>query len=338
MSDVGEGLAAEPASRVSASVVIAAYTFDRWDQLIAAVDALQVQSRPPLEVILSIDRNRELFDRCVERWATADLAVPVRVVENKYAATPRTSTDNASDGVVRGYSGGGARNTGAEESRGDVIVISDDDAWGEPDWLEYLLAPYDDPNVVAVGGRPIPEFETSRPRWFPRNFDWIFGCAYEGLPTELAPTPRLIGANMSARATAFRQLGGFRSADFDDLDLCTRLAHEFPTSRIMFEPRAVVHHFVPRKRVSWHYFWTRCFLVNRDKVPAFASMGEAANMSAERAFVLTSLRVQTTRALREARHGNADGVLQLLVMCLGIGLAAAGNLTGRVRLWRERRR
>lgn len=103
MSDVGEGLAAEPASRVSASVVIAAYTFDRWDQLIAAVDALQVQSRPPLEVILSIDRNRELFDRCVERWATADLAVPVPVVDKTGVGTLSNVTSVASANGEGGY-------------------------------------------------------------------------------------------------------------------------------------------------------------------------------------------------------------------------------------------
>lgn len=325
-------------TRVTASVVIAAYTFDRWDQLVKAVDAVQVQTRPPLELVLSIDRNDELLRVCQERWSNASLRVPVVVVANRFAHVPKTSTEANSDGVVRGYSGGGARNTGAEIARGDVVVISDDDAWAEPDWLEHLLAPYDDPDVVAVGGCPLPDFETSRPRWFPSNFDWIFGCAYEGLPTTLAPTQRLIGANLSVCADAFRHLGGFKSADFDDLDMCTRLAHEFPKSRIMFEPRAIVHHFVPKKRVSWHYFWTRSFLVNRDKVQAFDTMGEAADMSAERSFVLRAFQVQTIRGFRQLGKGDIDGLWQLGAMIAGIGLAGFGNITGRYLLWRDARR
>jgi glucosyl-dolichyl phosphate glucuronosyltransferase len=320
--------------QVTASVVIAAFTFDRWDQIVKAVDSVQAQSRKPAELILSIDRNPDLLRTCQDRWESEELPVPVKVVANHYAEAPRVVTEANSDGVARGYSGGGARNAGAESASGDVIVITDDDAWPEADWLEHLLAPYDDPTVVAVGGRPVPEFETERPTWFPRSFDWIFGCAYEGLPTELAPTPRMIGANMSVRSAAFKQLGGFKSADFDDLDLCTRLAFEFPDSSIQYQPLAVVHHFVPAKRVTWHYFWTRAFLVNRDKVPAFAAMGEAASMAAERRFVLNSIRNHSAAAVRDLASGRCQEFLQLGAMLLGIGLAALGNLAG----WVQRRR
>lgn len=320
---------------VTASVVIAAFTFDRWDQIVKAVDSVQLQTRPPIELILSIDRNPELLRACADRWSDQDLPVPVRVISNHYADVPKVVTEANSDGVARGYSGGGARNSGAEAAIGDVIVITDDDAWPEPDWIEQLLAPYDDPAVVAVGGKPIPEFETSRPRWFPRSFDWIFGCAYEGLPTVLGPTPRLIGANMSFRAKAFRSLGGFKSPDFDDLDMCTRLRFEFPDSAILFAPDAVVHHFVPAKRVTWHYFWTRAFLVNRDKVPAFHGMGQAATLGPELRFVFDSIQRQCSAAVRGLTAGKPDETIQLGAMLLGIALAGLGNVTGRLRLRRQ---
>jgi GT2 family glycosyltransferase len=323
---------------VTASVVIAAFTFDRWDQIVKAVASVQSQSRPPVELILSIDRNPDLLRACQDRWGSADLPVPVRVIANHYAEAPRVTTEGNSDGVARGYSGGGARNSGAESATGDVIVITDDDAWAEPDWLEHLIAPYNDSTVIAVGGKPVPEFETQRPAWFPRSFDWVFGCAYEGLPTVLSPTPRLIGANMSVRSTAFRVLGGFNSADFDDLDMCTRLAFEFPDSSILYEPRAVVHHFVPKKRVTWHYFWTRSFLVNRDKVPAFAAMGEAASLAAERSFLHRSIRSQSASAVQGLFKGSPEEVLQLAAMLIGFGLAGLGNLVGRLQMWREHAR
>jgi GT2 family glycosyltransferase len=321
--------------RVTASVVIPAFTFDRWDQIAKGVEAVQSQSRPPIELILSIDRNPDLLRACQDRWGSADLSVPVRVMANRNDWVPRVATEANSDGVARGYGGGSARNSGAESAIGDVIVTFDDDAWPEPDCLEHLLAPYDDASVVAVGGKTVPEYETGRPIWFPRSFDWIFGCAYEGLPTVLAPTPRLIGANMSVRSAAFCKLGGFKAVDFDDLDLCTRLTFEFPDSAILYEPQAVAHHYVPAKRVTWHYFWTRSFLVNRDKVPAFAAMGEAASLAAERSFVLRSIRGQTAAALRGLFSGHPEELLQWGAMLIGIGLAGLGNLVGRFRVWRE---
>src|ERR1700744_4048525 len=68
---------------VTASVVIPAYTFDRWDLIVKAVDAVQSQTRPPVELILSIDRNADLVRACQERWGGAELPVPVRVMANE---------------------------------------------------------------------------------------------------------------------------------------------------------------------------------------------------------------------------------------------------------------
>jgi GT2 family glycosyltransferase len=324
--------------KVEASVVIPAFTFDRWDKIVKAVDAVQSQTRAPIELILCIDRNPDLLHACQERWGDSRLPVPVKVVANHNDWMPRVQTEDNSDGVARGYGGGSARNAGAEAAIGDVIVTFDDDAWPEADCLDYLLAPYDEPSVLAVGGKTIPEFETRRPAWYPRSFDWIFGCAYEGLPTVLAPTPRLIGANMSVRSSVFRALGGFKAVDFDDLDLCSRLAFEYPDFAVLYEPRAIAHHFVPAKRVTWRYFWTRSFLVNRDKVAAFATLGHAASLGPEISFVFGSVRRQSTAALRGLVTGQLEELLQLSAMLAGIGLAGLGNLVGRLQLRREVRR
>jgi GT2 family glycosyltransferase len=335
MSDLDAGQATASNPRLTASVVIPAFTFDRWDKIVKAVDGVQTQTRRPIELILSIDRNPDLLDACQDRWGSADLPVPVKVMANRNQWAPRVATEANSDGVARGYGGGSARNSGAEAAIGDIIVTFDDDAWPEPDCLKHLLDPYDDPSVVAVGGKTVPDFETRRPIWFPRSMDWIFGCAYEGLPTALASTPRLIGANMSVRSTAFRALGGFKAVDFDDLDLCTRLAFEYSPSGLLYEPRAIAHHYVPATRVTWRYFWTRSFLVNRDKVPAFATMGEAASLAAEFSFVFRSIGRQSAMAVRGLFTGKPQELLQWGAMLIGIGLAGLGNAVGRFQLWRE---
>ena len=143
---------------------------------------------------------------------------------------------------------------------------------------------------------------------------------------------------LSVRSTAFHALGGYRSADFDDLDICTRLAFTYSKSAVLYEPRAVAHHFIPASRVTWRYFWTRSFLVNRDKVAAFALLGDAATLAPERSFVLRAIPRQSVAAVRGLFTGRPEEVLQWGAMLVGIALAGLGNSVGRLRIWRERRR
>jgi GT2 family glycosyltransferase len=48
-----------------------------------------------------------------------------------------------------------SRAIGIADADEDVVAFIDDDAFAEPQWLEMLLKPYADRDVVAVGGRAI---------------------------------------------------------------------------------------------------------------------------------------------------------------------------------------
>jgi GT2 family glycosyltransferase len=72
------------------------------------------------------------------------------------------STDNTA-GVVTLYSGirlisqgnagpAAARNRGASEARGTLILFTDDDCVPMPDWLDAMIEPFDDPEVVVAKG------------------------------------------------------------------------------------------------------------------------------------------------------------------------------------------
>ena len=67
------------------SVVICAYTEERWSLLLRSVASAQEQTRLPLEVIVCIDHNEKLFERCRREWAATEgsSSVPVRVIANK---------------------------------------------------------------------------------------------------------------------------------------------------------------------------------------------------------------------------------------------------------------
>ena len=46
-----------------------------------------------------------------------------------------------------------AKNLGFDATTADVVAFGDGDCWPEPEWLERLLAPFDDARVEAVAGR-----------------------------------------------------------------------------------------------------------------------------------------------------------------------------------------
>ena len=156
------------------------------------------------------------------------------------------------------------------------------------------------------------------------------------MPDRLAPLSHLIGANMSVRRNIFEEIGGFHSIDFDDLDLCMRVAARCPGQRLMYEPRAIVYHYVPLC-VSWRYFWRRCFYVNFEKAEAFAQMGAAANIKAEREFVFRAVTKQVSLDLGDVLRGKYMGILRISAMLVGVAMAGAGHSVGRFRIWFHRK-
>lgn len=314
----------------SVSVVIPAYTMERWPLLKKGVESVRRQTREVEAIVVCIDNNDELLGCAQAEWDSMS-GVPVRVIANRHDEhLAQVAMHQRAHGTTRRFGAGSGRNTAAETVTSDIVAFMDDDAWAEPDWIEQLLTVYEDQNVVSVGGAPLPEFESNRPAWFPRNFDWVFGCAYEGLPATIAPLRHLIGANMSVRREAFAAVGGFLGSDFDDLNLCMRLAERYGEQSIYYSPSAVVHHYVPTQRTSWRYFWRRCYFVNREKVAVFRRIGSAANLVAEREFVARSFREQMSRELRRGLSGDANAIRAVLAMIVGIGLAGAGHMRGRL--------
>src|SRR3954454_13060930 len=101
---------------VTVSVVICAYTEERWDDLVAAVDSAWAQTVEPHEVIVVVDHNPALLERVRQEFPRA------------------TAVENA---AARGLSG--ARNSGVQVATGDIVAFLDDDALAAPDWLKWLV-------------------------------------------------------------------------------------------------------------------------------------------------------------------------------------------------------
>ncbi len=310
------------ATALRADVVICTYTLARWELFARAVDSVLRQTVLPDRLIIVVDHNDELLARCHREWDTRGADSPVEIIA-----------------VASQFPGrqGSSRNSALLLARAEIVSFLDDDAVAAPDWLERILAVYATrPEAVAVGGASRPNYGAPRPSWFPPDFDWVFGCHYQSLPDHLAPVRRLIGTSMSVRREAMIAVGGFHADDYDDMDLSHRIAHGHGPAAVLYEPRAEVQHHVPAERMTWSYFWRRCYFVNRHKVGAVADMGEGGNIRAELHFgagVLLTL----VRALFAAVTGRPKQLRQALAAALGLALGGCGFVTGRVHFAMGRR-
>lgn len=306
---------------ITTSVVICAYTEDRWDQLAAAVASVRAQVRPVEELVIVIDHNETLYERALDRLPSADIGPATWVVRNRHG---------------RGLSG--ARNTGIETSSGEIVLFLDDDAYADRSWTTYLMAPFANDRVLGVGGSADPAWETPAPRWWPREFDWVVGCSYRGQPTTLAPVRNLMGCNMSLRRSVLDAVGGFdsslgRSADnqqgCEETEFCIQAQRHFPDGVLLHEPRAVVHHHVPGTRASWRYFRDRCRAEGVSKARVARTVGRSAALSTETCYVRRVLPSGVVNNLRSGLSGDLSGLGRAAAIVAGLGLTATSFLVAR---------
>lgn len=306
--------------QLDVSVVICAYTEHRWDDLVIAVKSVKHQTLSAHEIIVVIDHNPSLLER-----AQTDLPETL-IVENS---------------EPRGLSG--ARNSGIAVARGDIIAFLDDDAQAAPDWLEHLLASYDRPNVIGVGGKIVPVWQNGRPGWFPEEFDWVIGCTYRGHSEIAGPVRNLIGANMSIRRDAFDKVGDFRigrigslslGQENDETELCIRIGYVYPSQSIMFNPAAVVYHKVSLSRENWLYFIKRCYSEGISKARLSHTMGTERSLASERSYTLRALPLGFVRGIADALiYFDLEGLERSGAITLGLGVTVMGYGFGKAVTW-----
>ena len=219
------------------TVVVCAYSMDRWATLRRAINATLKQISFDDELLVVVDHNDELLAQCREYCG-------------RFAVLPNRHR--------RGLSG--ARNTALAEARGSIIVFLDDDAIPLDGWLDALRAPYADDRVYGVGGMAKPRWLGGRPAWFPEEFLWVVGCSHRGLPSSLQPVRNLVGANMSFRKAAFDHVGGFaehmgrigeRLHGCEETEFSIRLTKTNPAAVILYQPSSQVeHHVASRARFA----------------------------------------------------------------------------------------
>jgi GT2 family glycosyltransferase len=168
------------------------------------------------------------------------------------------STD-ATASVVENYSGvllitqpnGGpaaARNLGAREARGDILLFTDDDCVPAPGWLDAMLAPFSDAEVVGAKGT-----YRTRQRSLAARFVQI---EYEDRYRMMSRLPNIdfVDTYSAAfRRERFLEMNGYDTsfpvACAEDIELSYRMSAR--GWRMKFAPTAIVYHTHPD--TLWRY-------------------------------------------------------------------------------------
>ncbi|MCG3199607.1 MAG: hypothetical protein GHCLOJNM_04131 [bacterium] len=151
-----------------------------------------------------------------------------------------------------------ARNHGAALCKGEILVFIDSDCLPEADWLEKMLAPFEDPGVVGVQGA----YRCDQEEWIARFSQLEIEERYRRMLR--ADSIDFIGTYAAAyRRTVFQEQGAFDTrfpmASGEDADFSFRLSDR--GLRMVFNPEAVVYHVHPTtlgkylRQKYWRAYW-----------------------------------------------------------------------------------
>jgi GT2 family glycosyltransferase len=199
------------------SVVVCAYNAD--DTLEDCLESLSALNYPDYEVILVNDGSKDDTEAIGKHYADVDPRIRLITTPNHGLST--------------------ARNIGLGAATGEIVAYTDADVRADSDWLAYLVQPFVNSDVVAVGG----------PNVVPEDDPWVAQCVARapGGPTHVLFDDRIAehvpGCNMAMRREALTAIGGFNPIYLragDDVDVCWRLQGAGGT--IGFAPAALVWH------------------------------------------------------------------------------------------------
>ena len=134
-----------------------------------------------------------------------------------------------------------ARNRGADDARGDLLVFTDDDCYPSMDWLNNLSARFAIRNECAISGRTI-NLASHNP--FAEASQLIVDFFHDTHNAEPEQAKFWTSNNLAVPKKGFRAANGFdttyQKAGGEDRDLCDRWRHH--GFSIIFAPEVLVYH------------------------------------------------------------------------------------------------
>jgi glycosyltransferase involved in cell wall biosynthesis len=243
------------------TIIITSYAPGRLRGVCELLNSIKAQTYQYIEIILVIERSRELEQRVRDHVLESRLH-DVRILFN----------DGESGASV-------ARNMGIREACGEIIAFVDDDAVLFPDWAEEMVKTYADASVIGVTGLSYPLWESQPADWLPEELYWIISCTGWSRWRSVTEVRNIWLQNASFRREAFNSAGlidislgprdatyGFKGKEFEEgiiseeVELSLRVKRA-TGRRIVGNPAVRIKHRVSGSRLKPGYiarwaYWT----------------------------------------------------------------------------------
>jgi glycosyltransferase involved in cell wall biosynthesis len=168
------------------------------------------------------------------------------------------------------------RHAGLRKAIADILVFADDDVIAFPTWLEGVLEAFLNTDVMLVGGKSLPLFESEPPKWL-RDFWMSPKSGKQILPflslIDLGDSKKVIspynvfGCNFSIRKHVLLEAGGFHPDAMPSNLIRYRGDGETYISQFLdekgyktlYHPKASVFHRVSNERMTEQYLCRRSY-------------------------------------------------------------------------------
>lgn len=258
---------------VSLSVILP--TYNRSKDLYNTLSQLLNQNPCPLEIVV-IDQTK-VHDERVANFL--ENLVKENKIKYIYQDFPHPNV---------------ARNRGIRESRGDILLILNDDIIIHPDFIGAHFKNFQDPNIAAVSGCVLEEGEMLTDKFPPRYYRKYTGWMYFPLSfSKKTEVINLNSCNLSIRREIILEAGGFDEnffkASYDDSELSLRV-HKICLEkglRTIHDPGPAITHLLTKAGnrlggkneyvIADRYTWTMFlyYFLGNFGIYAFFDIGEA---------------------------------------------------------------
>lgn len=260
---------------------------------------LNQEASKPFEILFVDNNSTDDTWKLAQKFARRDLRI--HILKEKKPGSPC------------------ARNRGAMEANGEVLVFTDADCTFAPDWLEKITTPLLKTKkhrlpIGAVGGQTLSALPNGRKmnQW-ERYADSLWhGWEQDRVAAFPGFLPWAPTCNFAVYADIFHELGCFdenwKTAGYDS-DFCWRLVMNGFV--IGYEPKAVLYHKrrpalrALLKQIEGYGYHNRALLRHYERLLRYSTM-ITRKERIESLFRRTKIAIKQTKSLEEARHRALD--------------------------------
>jgi cellulose synthase/poly-beta-1,6-N-acetylglucosamine synthase-like glycosyltransferase len=305
--------------------------------------------RACLETLEHQTTPRERYEIIVVNDGPVDATI--ETMANRYGATLLSQPQRGA---------AAARNLGTKHAQGEILLFTDADCVPEANWIEAMMAPLADQEVVGVCGVIHTRQSGLIPRFIQLEYDYRYRNVAKHSRIDFINT-----GTAGYRKHIFVESGGFREdlLGAEDTDLSFRLANQ--GYKMVFAPQAIVYHRHPESVLEYarrkaHYGYWRTIVYQRHPHKAIADSRTPQTQKAQIGLLLLLMAIALGSIFLPGLVWLAGGLALLFLLIslpywwwvfgkdLGVGLLApllllvaaasvgAGVIAGLTRGWIQR--